>query len=1155
LSTLELTYNSFINKISEVNKKDILFHISKRLLFSLSVFVFMTFLLISSEAVFHFTSLIRKLIYYGFISSLLATIVMILLAAYSAYMKLKHTRRVKFYAIKIGEGIPEVRDTLLNAIQLYDLSIKNSGYFSNELAAENIRMVDDHIKGYDFKKVITFSSLKKLIYFFSFSLIVFTSLFLIFPNVFQASAYRLINYNYNFIENSLGVDFDVKPGNVEVSKGESVNVSVKVSFNDPKYTSDNVYFYTKTLANDGSILNSNNDNLTPEKVNEFHTVISNVSVNTVYWFEYKGIKSDEYKISVTNRPLIKTAKITIYPPAYTKLPVNVVDGTELSAIYGSKVYIEIEASDDINKASVLFNDGIPIKLEISGKNAVGSFNASRNGVFKINIAKNFGDKELTNPNSSDYQIHVIPDEYPSITILEPQTDGQAGDRQTNLKSSKDLLIRSRITDDFGFTKMRLGYRLSKSKYGMTDKDYRYVDIPIKNTDATGLEVPYVWDISTLNLGTDDEVEYFVEVFDNDVISGPKSSKSDIRKIVMPSLEALLNTQKSAEDIEKSLRSAYDQAMELKQDIDELKEKMEKNPEELGLNDPQKTQELQNKINNIQNQFNSTQQKLNELMNELQNNSQISKETLDKYMELQKMFQQIDSKELKDMLKKLQDAMKNMSSEQMKEAMKNFKFDEETFKQSIEKTMELLQKILNEQKFGELTQKLDEITKKQDELKNKTDKSDENNKSELNELSKSQKELQKQYEEFMKELSKLVENMKKSKQNQTSKDLENLMKEMQKKALEQKMNQSSQDLQNSNKSNSQKQQSQLSQNLNDFNQQMQDLLSQMMENENNKLQAKMQDILDQLQQESDRQAALQKQSKELDPNSPGEDYHENAQQQKDLTQELSKTTDELMSLSQDMPDMIPQMGKHLGDAYNQMNDATKSLQGKDSKSANKSQGDAKSSLDKAIQKMQSMCQGGNKPGKGNSLQQLLQALQQMIARQQALNQQMGKFGPNGNEGKYSQQDLAQMQRLAGEQQAIQKSLQQLNDEYKKQQEKEGTKLLGNLDEIQKDMNEVIKDLQDNNVTPETRKRQERILSRMLDFQLSQREKDFEQKRESRPGKNYDRTSPPEVVISRPNIIDGINQDAVDLQKESYTEDYEILIQKYLEKIRNLVKENK
>jgi hypothetical protein len=144
----------------------------------------------------------------------------------------------------------------------------------------------------------------------------------------------------------------------------------------------------------------------------------------------------------------------------------------------------------------------------------------------------------------------------------------------------------------------------------------------------------------------------------------------------------------------------------------------------------------------------------------------------------------------------------------------------------------------------------------------------------------------------------------------------------------------------------------------------------------------------------------------------------------------------------------------------------------------------------------------------------------------------------------------MQRLAQEQQAIRDGVQQMNEEFKKQQELEGKKMLGNLDQVQKDMNEIIKDLQENNITPETKKRQEKILSRMLDFQLSTREKDFEQKRESRPGRNFDRTSPPEIVISRPNIIDGINQDALELQKENYTEDYELLIQRYMAKMKSL-----
>jgi hypothetical protein len=202
-------------------------------------------------------------------------------------------------------------------------------------------------------------------------------------------------------------------------------------------------------------------------------------------------------------------------------------------------------------------------------------------------------------------------------------------------------------------------------------------------------------------------------------------------------------------------------------------------------------------------------------------------------------------------------------------------------------------------------------------------------------------------------------------------------------------------------------------------------------------------------------------------------------------------------------------------------------------------------------MQQMCNSGkpgnsNRPGMG--LQQLLQQLQEMIARQQQLNNQMQGLSPQGNQGQFTQEQLAHMQKLALEQQKIKEGINQLNDEFKKHQELEGKKMLGNLDQVQKDIEEVIKDLQNNTISPETKKRQEKILSRMLDFQLSAREKDFEQSRESRPGKNFQRNSPPEIILSKPNIINGINQDALEIQSLHFNEDYEFLIQKYLEKIK-------
>lgn len=1147
MSNLEITYRSFVSRISSTARKDISVKLTRRALITLSSFITIALIAVVLESIFDFASPVRKVIFFGFLSAFFATAATILALAYLEYSARGSEEKINFYAQKIGGFFPAVKDNLANALQIYKSTKQKDKLFSQDLAAESINYINERTAGVNFSGIVTYSANKIYAFALGASILLSLILFAVFPSTFQASAYRLVNYNYTFIENTLGIAYEISPGNAEISKGDNVKLNAKILFNDPNYKTDEITLNTKTLSNEGVELSSNSLKISAVSSNIFETTLANVNSNTAYWFEYRGIKSEEYKISITSRPVIKSVKITVYPPAYTRLPSRIIEGNEIYTITGSKVYIELDASDDLSKSLIVFNPGSEMQMELNGANAVGSFTASANGNFKINVFKNFGDKEISNSNPQDYTLRVYPDEYPKINIIEPESETQPS-------NTKEVLLRSRITDDFGFTKMRLAYKLAKSKYSPPDKDYRFKDISVINTDATGLEVPYRWNLADLNPGTEDEIEYFVEIYDNDAVSGPKMSRSEVRKIVFPSLEALLNkTEKTKDEIENSLKSAYEDAMELKQELDELKEKLDKNPEELGLNDPTKNQELQNKIQNIQNQFSATRQQLEELMNDLQNNNQISQETLEKYMELQKMFQQIDSKELREMLKKLQEAMKNMNPDQLKEAMKNFHFDEESFKKSMEKTMELLQKILNEQKFGELTQKLDEITKEQDRIKEQTQNTNRSDKDKMNELSKSQEQLKKEYEEFQKQMKELVENMKKLNNDEISKELEKLLQEMQKKNLEQKMNESSQNLQQGNKNRSQNSQQQLSQDLNKMNQMMQDILAQMINSENSKLMAKMMEILSQLQEMSKKQGELKEQSKELDEDSDPKEFQQNAKQQDELAQQLSKAIDQLMSLSQQMP-MTPQMMKSLGDAYNHMKDATQSLQGQDGESGNMSQGKAKESLDKAIERLQSLCQSGQKPGDGSSLSQLLQALQQMIARQQAMNEKMGQIGPPSNQGQYSQEQMAQMQKLAVEQETIKKNLQQLNEEFKKHQEMEGKKLLGNLDQVQKDMMEIVKDLLDNSISPETRKRQEKILSRMLDFQLSAREKDFEKRRESRPGKDFDRTSPPEIIISKPTIIEGINQDALELQKESYTEDYELLIQKYMEKIKAVQKNN-
>ncbi|MCX7878324.1 MAG: hypothetical protein N2510_06735 [Ignavibacteria bacterium] len=1131
----ELLYQNFITRIQQAGKKDIIIKLAGRLAVLISTLLSAVLIMVFLEALFSFESGIRKVMLYGLIISGFVLFLIVIIHSYISLSGISNKSVTRKYASQIGNRYTNIKDKLVNAIEIYSSQGK---IFSAELISEALKKLDEETKGINFSEIVTFRNIRTELLLISFCVTLSGFLFTAFPSVFRDSLFRIINYNYSFIDNTIGASFEVSPGNKEVPKSEPVELSVRLSFNEPSYSADEVTLHLKEVSAEELELKKSEIKLIPSDLNYFTYKIPSVNTKMVYWFEYRGIRSHSYTISVLQRPVIKSLKVTVFPPAYTRLPSRTIEGNDITTIKGSVIYLEAEASGDLKSAFIEFTSGNRINTETEGNILKASFTALANTEFSLHLINQAG---LANLSPEKYNLRVFADEYPSISVTEPESS------ELNVQGVKELLLRSRISDDFGFSRMRLAYRISKSKYGQTDNQFRFTDISIKNTDAIALEVPYIWNLSSLNLGTEDEVEYYLEVYDNDLVSGPKVSRSEIRKLIYPSLEALMKkTEETRDNIENLLESALQDASDLKKELDEIKDKLERNPEELGLNDPSKNQQLQQKLENIQNSLSVTREKLDELMNELQQQSQISKETLEKYLELQQLFQKIDSKELREALRKLQEAMRNFNKDELREAMKNFKFDEENFKKSLEKTMELLNKILNEQKFGELTEKLNELTKNQDKIKQELKESSDTDK--MKELSDKQRKLKEQMSEFQKQFKELTENMKKSGDRQLSKDMQKMLEEMMKKQLEQKMQQASDELQSSNKSKSSKSQEQLSQDMNELNQQMQKMLSDLLDRENSAMQQKMEEFLERMKQMSKRQKELQEKSERLDKNSKEDEFRQNKAEQEALKNQLSNFIEDFMSLSQQMGPN-PMMNKNLGDAFNEMQNASDKLGKKDSKGANKSQGKAKEHLDKAIERMEQMCQSGQS-GKGSkpsmSLQQLLQKLQEMIQRQQGLNQQMQGM-PNGNQGQFSQEQMAEMQRLSLEQEQIRRELGKMNQDVQKMQEMEGKKMLGNLEQIQKDMMEVIKDLQDNSITPETRKRQEKILSRLLDFQLSAREKDFEQRRESRPGKNFVRTSPEEIVISRPNIINGVNTDILQLNRENYTDDYQNIIIKYKKKL--------
>ena len=112
------------------------------------------------------------------------------------------------------------------------------------------------------------------------------------------------------------------------------------------------------------------------------------------------------------------------------------------------------------------------------------------------------------------------------------------------------------------------------------------------------------------------------------------------------------------------------------------------------------------------------------------------------------------------------------------------------------------------------------------------------------------------------------------------------------------------------------------------------------------------------------------------------------------------------------------------------------------------------------------------------------------------------------------------------------------------------MLGDLDKIAEEMKEVVQNLTQNNVNPETIHKQERILSRLLDASKSIRERDYEKKRKATTGTEIARRSPGDLD---PSLLEGQNKLLDDLLKSlehGYSKDYQELIRKYFEELQKL-----
>ena len=1027
-------------------------------------------------------------------------------------------------ALKIGQHFPRIRDRLLDAMQIYSERDALKGKYSLDLIDASFADLYQTIKPLDFREAVIDYRVRTMKKFFSYALAVCLVMLVVSPTGFFTAFYRIVNYNQSFAS-SLPMELVVEPGNVEVIRGETV--PIKMRTDGRRIEALTFYIRQQGQINfDVVTLKSNSEGI-------FQTEVKNVKVTSEYYASVEDVKSDKFTISVIDRPLTRSLQLSITPPRYTRIPMRTLEENigDISAYPGSKAQLQLSASKILTSAAIHFGDNTQLPLTSNGVNASGEFQVNKQTSYRIILKDQDG---LSNLDPIEYAIKIIPDEYPTVDILSPAKNV---DLTEDMKL--DLFIRAR--DDFGFSKLRLAYRLVQSRYEKPKEEYTYIEIPIANAANNAFDLWHQWDLSSISLVPEDVLAYYIEVFDNDVVSGPKSGKSEIYLVRLPSIEEVFSdvSQAHQQSIE-FMQSVAKETQQLKKDIEDLQREMKKNREKMDWQQQKKAEETLQRYESMKKKMEDVSQKMDEMMKKMEENKLLSHQTLEKYLELQKLMEQLNSPELKDALKKLQESMKQLSPEEMRQAMEQLKFSEEQFRQNLERTIELLKRIHIEQKIDELIKRTEEMIKQQEAIRKQTAETPSSDQQKRKELSEKQSDLKKQMEALEKETVSLQKKMEEFPKEMPLEEMAKAQKQLEKNQLPQKMQQTAQQMESGNMSDAQQSQEQSEKELNEFAEQMkqvqQALRDKQMQEIVNELRKQLQNILEL----SKREESLKEDTKTLEPNS--QRFRDNAKQQHELMNDLGNVANALSEIAKKSFAISPEMGKEIGNAMRQMQEAMESMERRNPGSAFQKQNESMGSLNRAAMMMQGALSGLMQGGKGGmGMAGLMQRLGQMANAQGGINAGTQQAMGQG----LSAQQQAEYSRLAGQQGAVQKSLEELSREAKNSGE--FSKLLGDLDRVAQEMMEVQTNLEQGDVNPETMKKQERILSRLLDSQRSMRERDYEKRRRAESGKTLQGLSPAEIDFTTQEGRNRLREELLKVREGRFTKDYEELIRKYFEKL--------
>lgn len=890
---------------------------------------------------------------------------------------------------------------------------------------------------------------------------------------------------------------EISPGSITI--GKRGQVLIKVLDPDDRLAHRLFYRTDKTWR---ELMLTNNQYL-----------FNSVEYDIEYYVQNQVAHTPIYKITCLDEPYVNHWELSYKYPIHTGLSskTDTLSQGNIEAYKHSDVLISIRTNVPTISAIMKLDDANDIVMkQIDKHNYTAQFKVLREQTWHLEITDQLG--RVSQPELK--RVSLIPDDPPEIRIVFPGED-------SILDQSMLLPLIISATDDFGLRNLTLKYQ---------HNDNAVQSIPIQNVIASRiLNRDFMFDVRSLNPLPGDRVSYWTVVHDNSPDNQiAQSNKYSAR---FPSIEEIYREIERQESMKTNeLEKVKETSRDIQKDFEQKRRELLKDPS-LDWEDKKQLENILQQQEQLNQQVENIAQDFQDLIQKMQNNQALSPETMEKMQKIQELMEEISNDDLRKAMDKFGDALQKMDPDALRKAMENFRFSMENFNQRIDQTLQLLESIKQEQTAEKALQIAKEMEKMQSALNERTP----DLKQDPQTLSQNQQNIADKYDALKEELNKLDKMLDPARDKKHKQMLDDIRKDMQNSKLEQDMQKSSDNLSQNNRSTAMQAQQQAMEKMRRFTQKLSEMKQSMGSGSQQQVMTAIQTAIRELLIFSKRHEELTKRL--------GSDPYPIMQELIAQYDGLQILLNKLFSTPQITMFIPPKFFIDLTDTNRGYRDIFMTVSEMQYARVPEIIGDIQKGLNLMIYDlMQALNNSSQGSGSGSGMQSLMQMLEKMGQEQMAMNMlteqlflQMQQQGGRMDAGMQQQ-----IQKLASDQQRMAENLKralQNNPEAQRQ---------GNaVKQIIEEAEAIARQLRSNQLSQDLLKRQENIISRMLDAQRSINKRETTQKRKGETSQQQFQQT------SSPIDLDSLRRAAMlDDGYKIYPQAYQQMIIKYLKYLNEM-----